>query len=86
MKDGVCTAARVGLGAVAPTVLLVEDAANALIGSKLDEAALNKTAAACSAACRPIDDKRGTIVYRTKVAGVLLRRTTLIAAERAGGK
>ena len=79
MKDGVCTAARVGLGAVAPTVLLVEDAAKALIGSKLDDAALAKAAAACSAACRPIDDKRGTIVYRTKVAGVLLKRT---AADR----
>jgi carbon-monoxide dehydrogenase medium subunit len=83
---GVCTAARVGLGAVAPIVLLVEDAAKALIGSKLDEAALNKAAAACSAACRPIDDKRGTIVYRTKVAGVLLKRTAAIAAQRAGGK
>ena len=40
LKDGVCTAARVGLGAVAPTVLLVEAAAKALIGSKLDDAAL----------------------------------------------
>ena len=85
MDKGTCTAARVGLGAVAPTVLLVEDAARALIGSKLDEAALAKAAAACSAACRPIDDKRGTIAYRTKVAGVLLKRTALIAAERAGG-
>jgi carbon-monoxide dehydrogenase medium subunit len=83
LKDGVCTAARVGLGAVAPTVLLVEAAAKALIGSKLDDAALNAAAAACSAACRPIDDKRGTIVYRTKVAGVLLKRTALIAAKRA---
>ena len=83
IKDGVCTAARVGLGAVAPTVLLVEAAATALVGSKLDDAALNAAAAACSAACRPIDDKRGTIIYRTKVAGVLLKRTTLIAAKRA---
>jgi carbon-monoxide dehydrogenase medium subunit len=83
LKDGVCTAARVGLGAVAPTVLLVEPAAQALIGSRLDEAALAKAAAACSAACRPIDDKRGTIVYRTKIAGVLLKRTTAIAARRA---
>src|SRR6202012_2615018 len=83
MKDGVCTAARVGLGAVAPTVLLVEPAAQALIGSRLDEAALAKAASACSAACRPIDDKRGTIVYRTKVAGVLLKRTAAIAASRA---
>jgi carbon-monoxide dehydrogenase medium subunit len=85
LKDGVCTSARVGLGAVAPTVLLVEAAAHALIGSQLDDAALNAAAAACSAACRPIDDKRGTIAYRTKIAGVLLRRTAAIAAQRATG-
>src|SRR5215468_8505354 len=78
LRDGVCTAARVGLGAVAPTVLLVEAAATALIDSKLDDKALNAAAAACSAACRPIDDKRGTIVYRTKIAGVLLKRTAAI--------
>ena len=85
LKDGVCTSARVGLGAVAPTVLLVEAAAQALIGSQLDDAALNAAAAACSAACRPIDDKRGTIAYRTKIAGVLLKRTAAIAAKRATG-
>jgi aerobic carbon-monoxide dehydrogenase medium subunit len=83
LKDGVCTAARVGLGAVAPMVLLVEAAAQALIGSRLDAAALDAAAAACRAVCRPIDDKRGTIAYRTKVAGVLLKRTTAIAAQRA---
>jgi carbon-monoxide dehydrogenase medium subunit len=85
LKDGVCTAARVGLGAVAPTVLLVEAAAQALIGSRLEAKALDTAAAACSAACRPIDDKRGTIAYRTKVAGVLLKRTVAIAAKRAQG-
>ncbi|WOH85370.1 xanthine dehydrogenase family protein subunit M [Bradyrhizobium sp. BEA-2-5] len=85
LKDGVCTAARVGLGAVAPTALLVQPAAQALIGSKLDDAALEAAAAACRAACRPIDDKRGTIAYRTKTAGVLLKRTAAIAAQRAGG-
>ena len=84
LEDGVCSAARVGLGAVAPTVLLVEAAAEALIGSRLDAAAVDAAAAACSAACNPIDDKRGTIDYRTKVAGVLLKRTVGIAAERAG--
>jgi carbon-monoxide dehydrogenase medium subunit len=85
LRDGVCIAARVGLGAVAPTVLLVEAAAKALIGSTLDDAALDAAASACSAACRPIDDKRGTVVYRTKVAGVLLKRTVAIAATRARG-
>jgi len=47
LKDGVCTAARVGLGAVAPTVLRVDAAAKALIGGKLDDAAVNAAAAAC---------------------------------------
>src|SRR5664279_3614631 len=56
---GVCTAARVALGAVAERVLLVPEAAAALIGSKIDETALERLAAAASAACRPIDDKRG---------------------------
>ena len=51
---GVCTAARVAIGAVAPTALLVPAAAAALIGSKLDDAALHKAAAAASAASSPI--------------------------------
>ena len=71
---------------MAPTALLVEAAAKALIGSTLDDAALAKAAAACRAACRPIDDKRGTIAYRIKMAGVLLRRTTAIAVKRATEK
>ncbi len=81
--SGLCTAARVSLGAVAPTVLLVDAAAKALIGSKVDDAALAKLAAAASSAAKPIDDKRGTIEYRTKVAGVLARRAAVIARDRA---
>ena len=83
---GVCTAARVSLGAVAPTVLLVAKAAGALIGTKLDDAALDALAAACSAAARPIDDKRGTREFRIHVAGVLARRAAIIARDRALGK
>jgi carbon-monoxide dehydrogenase medium subunit len=85
MKGDTVKDARVGLGAVAPTVLLVDKAAKALIGSKLDDAALEAAAAACSEACKPIDDKRGTIKYRTKIAGVLLKRATLIARDRING-
>jgi CO/xanthine dehydrogenase FAD-binding subunit len=80
---GTCTAARVALGAVAPRVLVVEEAAATLIGTKVDDAALAKLAAACSAACRPIDDKRGTKEYRIKVAGVLSTRAAKIALDRA---
>ena len=83
--SGTCTAARVSLGAVAATVLLVEDAAAALVGTPVDEAALERLAAACSAAAKPIDDKRGTVEFRTKVAGVLARRAAIIALERAKG-
>jgi carbon-monoxide dehydrogenase medium subunit len=82
-ESGVCSAARVALGAVAERALLVPEAAAALVGSTLDEAALERLAAAASAACRPIDDKRGTKEYRIEVAGVLARRAALIAAERA---
>src|SRR3984885_8704679 len=67
---GVCTAARCSLGAVAPTVLLVKEMADALIGHTLDDATLAAIDKAAQAACKPIDDKRGTIVYRTKIAGV----------------
>ena len=81
--SGTCTAARVALGAVAPTVLLVKDAADALLGTRLDDDALDRLAKAASAACRPIDDKRGTKEYRVKVAGVLARRTAQQALERA---
>lgn len=80
------SAARVALGAVAPRALLVPEAAEAILGSALDEASLDKLAAACSAACNPIDDKRGTIVFRRKVAGVLARRTARIAYDRARGQ
>ena len=84
-NTGTITAARVALGAVAPTIRLVSDAAAAIIGTTLDDAALTALAAAASAACSPIDDKRGTIAFRTQVAGVLARRAALIAYSRAGG-
>ena len=82
--SGVCTDARVVLGAVAPTALLVLDAAAALIGRTLDATALAALDEAARRACKPIDDKRGTIAYRTKVGGVLTRRAAAIAYERAG--
>lgn len=83
---GTCTDARVCLGAVGPKAIVVEAGAKALIGTKVDDAALDKLAEACSAAAQPIDDKRGTKAFRIKVAGVLGRRATAIAKDRALGK
>jgi CO/xanthine dehydrogenase FAD-binding subunit len=82
---GMCTAARVGLGAVAERALLVPQAAAALVGTKVDDAAFAALAAAASAACRPIDDKRGTKAFRIRIAGVLARRAAHVALERAKG-
>jgi carbon-monoxide dehydrogenase medium subunit len=80
---GVITAARVALGAVAARVLLVPEAAQAIIGGRLDKPAQDRLEAAAQAACRPIDDKRGTVEFRIQVAGVLARRAALIALDRA---
>lgn len=77
------TSAKVALGAVAPTVVRVPDAEAALVGSTFDDDALASAAAAASAACNPIDDKRGTIQYRRQVAGVLTKRAAQNAAQRA---
>ncbi|ADV11965.1 MULTISPECIES: FAD binding domain-containing protein [Mesorhizobium] len=85
-EHGVVKSARVALGAVAATVLLVEEAAEVLVGSRLDEATLERLAKVCAGACRPIDDKRGTIEFRRKVAGVLAQRAATSAYARAGGK
>jgi carbon-monoxide dehydrogenase medium subunit len=84
--SGTITSARVALGAAAPTVILVEEAAAILVGTKADPETLEKLAAICSQACKPIDDKRGTIEFRKKVAGVLAKRVATIAYERAGSR
>jgi CO/xanthine dehydrogenase FAD-binding subunit len=82
-SNGVCTDARVVLGAVAPTQVFADEAAAALIGHRLDDDTLAKLDAAAGRACKPINDKRGTIEYRIKIAGVLARRAAAIAFERA---
>ena len=82
-SNGICTAARVSVGAVAPTPLLVNDASDALIGTSVDDTALENMVAAVRAVCDPISDKRGSRDYRIKTAGVIARRAALKALERA---
>ena len=83
VENGICTDARVAIGAVAPTALLVPGAADALIGSSLDEAALAAAGQACKDSASPISDKRGTAEYRQKVVAVLCKRAIAIAHKRA---
>lgn len=83
--DGNCAEARIALGAVAPTARRVADAEAALAGQPINDDTLAAVAAAASAACDPIDDKRGTIAYRKQVAGVLAKRAVKLAVDRANG-
>ncbi|MCH1615631.1 MAG: xanthine dehydrogenase family protein subunit M [Acidimicrobiales bacterium] len=80
---GQVSAADIVLGAVAPTIVRVPEAEAALVGNQINDEILATVSAAASAACNPIDDKRGTIAYRKQVAGVLAKRAVLLAAERA---
>lgn len=81
-ESGVCSSARIALGAVAPTVLTFDEL---LAGEKVDADALDKAAAALQSACSPIDDKRGTAEYRKDITAVLFKRTAKKALERATG-
>ena len=75
--------ARVAIGAVAPTPLLVSEAADALVGKPLSEESIAAAADASRAVANPITDMRGSIRQRVHLAGVLTERTIRQAAERA---
>ena len=77
--------ARVSLGAVAPTPLLVQEAGDALAGQPATEESLAAAAELARAAARPISDMRGTIPQRKHLSGVLTQRALRIAIDRARG-
>ena len=77
------SALRLALGAVAPTAVEVDVAH--LVGHPMNDDTLRALAEAARAACKPIDDKRGTAGYRVRVAGVLAQRAARIAWARSQG-
>jgi carbon-monoxide dehydrogenase medium subunit len=77
--------ARVAVGAVAPTPLLVAGAAEALAGHAVGADAIARAADAARAAATPITDMRGSIEQRKHLAGVLVTRVLNKAVERAKG-
>ena len=82
-EAGCITDARLSIGAMAVTVLHVEAAAAALIGSKGTDDALAAAASVARAAGSPISDKRGSADFRRKIAAVLTKRTVATAYQRA---
>ncbi|WP_294532939.1 xanthine dehydrogenase family protein subunit M [uncultured Rhodoblastus sp.] len=82
-KDGVIATCALALTNVGDTALFAEEAAQILIGSRLDAASLARAAAAAEAIAAPATDGRGTAAYRTSIAGVMVARAVRRAFERA---
>lgn len=76
-------AARIAVGAVAPTPKFAEAASKSLIGQAPTEAAFEKAGEFARQVASPITDMRGTAEYRTHLVGVLVKRTMQKAWERA---
>ncbi|MFQ5501782.1 MAG: FAD binding domain-containing protein [Phycisphaerae bacterium] len=76
--------ARIALGAVSPTPKCVPAAADCLIGERITDDILDKTAAETTRAADPISDVRGSADYRREIVDILTRRAVTAAGERAG--
>ena len=73
-EGGVCTRARIALGAVAPIVFRAREAEALLEGHAATPARIEKAAAAAAAASSPIDDVRASADYRLHSVEALTRR------------
>lgn len=85
MSGGKASSCAIGLTNVGDTALFAKDAAAALVGSTLDDATVAKAVAAAEAITSPASDGHGPAAYRTKMAGVMLRRALVRARSRATG-
>ncbi len=82
---GNVASARVALGAVGPTPLMVPDAASAMAGKPATEATFQLAGAAAAAAATPITDMRGSVAQRKHLASVLTIRALNHALSRING-
>lgn len=71
----------IGLTNLSETPLLAEEAARAVIGTKLDDAALRQAVEAARAIMQPAGDGRGPAEYRTHVGGIMVERALKRAAR-----
>ncbi|GAB4374815.1 MAG: xanthine dehydrogenase family protein subunit M [Kiloniellaceae bacterium] len=85
MAGGSCKTAAIALTNVGETPLYAAEASQALVGSALDKAAVDKAVALAEGITAPASDGRGPADYRTKMAGVMLRRAIQRARDRAAG-
>ena len=80
-ENGICKAAKIAVGSVAPTVLRCKEVEDALIGKELTEANMKLASEKAINTISPIDDIRASAWYRNKVAPVIIRRAIEAAAN-----
>lgn len=85
-EDGTVAAARIALGAVAPTPIRAPRAEELLIGKPFTEERAQAAARAAADATRPISDLRASAAYRRAVSAVLVYRALTAAWRRAVGE
>ena len=83
MSGGRCETASIALTNVGDTPLFAEDASAALVGTSVDQAAIDRAAALAEGIASPAADARGPVEFRTKLTGVMVRRAIARALERA---
>jgi carbon-monoxide dehydrogenase medium subunit len=80
-RERQCRDARVALGAVAPTPVVVLQAGALLAGKTLSDKLIEAVAETAAAAASPISDVRGSADYRREIIRVLVRRALQTAWE-----
>ena len=83
--SGKISNAKIALASVAPTPILINDAADALIGQEPTESAVNNAGKIARNSIKPITDMRGTVEFRQQLSDVLTRRALNDAITRAKG-
>jgi CO/xanthine dehydrogenase FAD-binding subunit len=86
LVNGVVEQARVAITALAPTIRLVSESEEALVGSDGGRDAVEAAAQAAARAAEPISDVRASADYRRAMAEVLARRVITAAVARARGE
>lgn len=82
LQGDVVADASITLGAVAPTIIHVEEAEAFLRGKALNDAVIDEAGRMAKAAARPIDDVRGSANYRRAMSAVIVKR--ILRAIAAG--
>ncbi|MFA3918903.1 FAD binding domain-containing protein [Ruegeria hyattellae] len=84
VKDGgACVSASVAMTNLSDTPVYSEAASQALVGSSVDDAALDAAVNAMLGDIDPTEDNRGPVAFKNHVAGVILRRAIARAWLRA---